>query len=294
MEEGGTNISGDSLVTVRRTMAVLEMLVDADAGLSLSDIAKALDVNKSIALRIVSTLESLNYLYRDSENKRFYASYKISNVGLRLLSRTRLLDQCQPVLRRLAEQTGELVLFSVLDRDGPRWVIAVTGVRRRLQVEPMTSLELHSTATGKAWLATLPDAEVARLLKGRMRPITSNTITDLRRMMEELKAIRETGISFSNQENEVGIASVATGIRPDPDGPYVGFVSITAPLVRASEQDFERYRELVREAAHVLGDSWPLPVIRESSDAAIANEGMRILHSADSNLASAELPKTRR
>jgi IclR family transcriptional regulator, acetate operon repressor len=277
MREEGTETGGDSLVTVSRTMAVLEMLVDADSGLSLSDIAKVLDVNKSIALRITGTLETLGYLYRNPENKRYYASYKISNVGLRLMVRARLLDQCQPVLRRLAEQTGELVLFSVVDGGAPRWVMAVTGMRRRLQVEPMTSLELHSTATGKAWLATLPDAEVSRVLKGRMRPLTPQTITSVRQMMAELKTIRATGISFSNQENEVGIASVATGVRPDPDGPPVGFVSITAPLVRAGEADFARYRELVLDAARELAGAWPLPATREFSDGVSVGPGMRVL-----------------
>ncbi len=277
MKEDGAETGGDSLVTVHRTMAVLEMLVDAGAGLSLSDIAKELDVNKSIALRITTTLENLSYIYRNTENKRFYASYKVSNLGLRLLGRTRLLDQCQPVLRRLAEQTGELVLFSVLDRNVPRWVMAVTGVRRRLQVEPMTSMEVHSTATGKAWLATLPDAEVMRVLKGRMRMITPNTITSMKQMMAELKTIRATGISFSNQENEVGIGSVATAIKQDPKGPPVGFVSITAPLVRAGEADFVRYRTLVAEAARALGESWPLPTTREFSDGVSVGEGMQVL-----------------
>ncbi|MBB3459284.1 DNA-binding IclR family transcriptional regulator [Rhizobium sp. BK313] len=277
MTEGDKDTQLDSLVTVRRTMEVLEMLADADAGLSLSDIAKALDVNKSIALRITTTLETLNYLYRNSENKRFYAGYKISNVGLRLLSRARLIDECQPVLRRLAEQTGELVLFSVLDRDVPRWVLAATGLRRRLQVEPMTSMEIHSTATGKAWLATLPEDEALRRLQGGMRALTAHTITDPDSMIAELRNIRATGISYSNQENEVGIASVATGIRPDPSGPYVGFVSITAPLVRASPEDFERYRQLVQYAAHSLGDRWPLPVTVEFSDGVVLGNGLRVL-----------------
>jgi DNA-binding IclR family transcriptional regulator len=277
MTEGDKDTQLDSLVTVRRTMEVLEMLADADAGLSLSDIAKALDVNKSIALRITTTLETLNYLYRNSENKRFYAGYKISNVGLRLLSRARLIDECQPVLRRLAEQTGELVLFSVLDRDVPRWVLAATGLRRRLQVEPMTSMELHSTATGKAWLATLPEDEALRRLEGGMRALTAHTITDPDSMIAELRNIRATGISYSNQENEVGIASVATGIRPDPSGPYVGFVSITAPLVRASPEDFERYRQLVQDAAQRLGDRWPLPVTVEFSDGVVLEKGLRVL-----------------
>jgi IclR family transcriptional regulator, acetate operon repressor len=250
----------DGLVTVRRTMQVLEMLADADAGLSLSDIAKTLDVNKSIALRIVLTLEEMNYIYRHNENKRFYAGFKISNVGLRILGRTGLIDQCQPVVRRLAEQTGELVLFSVLDAGQPRWVMAATGPRRRLQVEPMTSMEPHSTATGKAWLATLPDEAIARILDGKMQALTPHTITDLGRMMAQIRDIRATGVAFSHQENETGIAAVATAIRRQEAGASVcvGFVSITAPLARATAEDFLRYRDLVLEAARVLGDAWPL------------------------------------
>ncbi len=277
MSDDGVDPQPDSLVTVRRTMAVLEMLADTGAGLSLSDIAKELDVNKSIALRITATLEGMSYIYRNSENRRFYASYKIANVGLRLLGRARLLDQCQPVLRRLAEQTGELVLFAILDRDLPRWVMAVTGVRRRLQVEPMTSMELHSTATGKAWLATLSDAEVTRRLKGRMRPLTAYTITDPKQMLTELRTIRATGISISNQENEVGIASVATGIQPDQSGPYVGFVSITAPLARAGADEFARYRGLVLGAAQALAENWPLPATVMFSDGVTVGEGMQVL-----------------
>jgi DNA-binding IclR family transcriptional regulator len=266
----------DSLVTVQRTIAVLEMLTDSHAGMSISDIAKELDVNKSIALRIVSTLEALNYLYRNSENKRYYAGYKISNLGMRLLGRARLLDECLPILRQLAEQTGELVLFSVLDRDMPRWVLAVTGIRRRLQVEPMTSMELHSTATGKAWLATLTDEEVRQRLQGGMRAVTPYTITDLEKMLIELEGIRQSGISFSNQENETGIASVATGIRRHRTGPYVGFVSVTAPLVRASMEDFDRYRSLIRKAAENLGDRWPLAIAGELSEGAKFGEGTQI------------------
>jgi len=250
----------EGLVTVRRTMMVLEMLADADTGMSLSDIAKGLDVNKSIAQRIVLTLEEMNYIYRHSENRRFYAGFKISNVGFRILGRTGLIDQCEPVVRRLAEQTGELVLFSVIDGGSPRWVMAATGPRRRLQVEPMTSMEYHSTATGKAWLATLPDDVIGHVLKGRMRAMTPYTITDLDRLMEQIREIRRTGFAFSNQENETGIAAVATAIRrkETAEAVCVGFVSITAPLARVTPNDFVRYRAMINDAARALGDAWPL------------------------------------
>jgi IclR family acetate operon transcriptional repressor len=261
-DDAGMDTPTEHLVAVRRTMLVLEMLADAGAGMSLSDIAKELKVNKSIASRIVLTLSDMNYIYRNSENRRFYVGFKICNVGFRILGRAGLADQCEPVLSRLAEQTGELVLFAVLDSGTPRWVMAVTGPRRQLQVVPMTPIEPHSTATGKAWLATLPDEVIAHVLKGRMRALTPYTITDLDQMMRQIHEIRTTGFAFSNQENEVGIAAVATAIRREEAGKSVcvGFVSITAPLYRTTPQDFIRYRDLLQDAARVLGDAWPLSI----------------------------------
>lgn len=265
----------DNLITVRRTMEVLEMLGSAEGGLSLTDIAAALAVNKSIALRLTSTLSDMGYIYRD-RNKRYFATYKVSNMAMRILERTRLVDQCRPALQKLAEQTGELVLLSVVDQGLPRWIMAVPGMRRRLQVEPLPSVELHSTATGKAWLATLSDTAVAKALDGRMQALTPFTITDLDKMLTELAEIRATDISFSNQENEVGIAAVATAIRltAADEARCVGFVSITAPLARTKPADFERYRTLIVETARKLGDAWPVAATAAFSNKVYQSDGV--------------------
>jgi DNA-binding IclR family transcriptional regulator len=256
---------GLGLVTVRRTLAVLEMLADAEGGLSLSEIARRLDVNKNIALRILMTLEEENYLYRHVETKHYFAGFKVSNLGLRVLSRNRLLAQCQPVVRQLAEECGELVLFSVLDKGEPRWVMAAVGRRQRLQVDPVTPLAPHATATGKAWLSTLEDARVGELVQGRMEALTPFTVTTLDALLAQLREIRRTGLALSDQENETGIAAIATPIWA-PAGAAggagrrcVGFVSITAPVSRAGREDFARFGQLLQVNAARLGEAWPLP-----------------------------------
>ncbi len=254
-----------SLVTVRRTLAVLEMLAGADQGLSLSEIARRLDVNKNIALRILTTLEEETYLHRHAETKHYFAGFKVSNLGLRVLSRTRLYQQCQPMVRQLAEECGELVLLSVMDRDEPRWVMAAVGERRRLQVDPVSPLAPHATATGKAWLSTLPDEEVARRVEGRLEPLTPFTVTTLPALLAQLAVARETGVALSDQENETGIAAIATPIwTPDSAAAEarrrcVGFVSITAPVSRASADDFRKFGAMVKAAAARLAEAWPLP-----------------------------------
>jgi DNA-binding IclR family transcriptional regulator len=256
---------GLSLVTVRRTLAVLEMLADAGGGLSLSEIARRLDVNKNIALRILMTLEEENYLHRHAETKHYFAGFKVSNLGLRVLSRNRLHQQCQPMVRQLAEECGELVLLSVMDGEEPRWVMAAVGRRQRLQVDPVTPLAPHATATGKAWLSTLTDAEVARRVEGRLEALTPYTVTTLEALLAQLAEIRRSGLALSNQENETGVAAIASPIwSPDSAAAAagrrcVGFVSITAPVSRATPADFRRFGEMVAACAARLGEAWPLP-----------------------------------
>ena len=256
---------GLSLVTVRRTLAVIEMLADSDSGLSLSDIARRLDVNKNIALRILMTLEEENYLYRHVESKFYFVGFKVSNLGLRVLSRNRLLGQCQPVLRQLADECGELVLFSVIDQGQPRWVMAAVGRRQRLQIDPVTPMAPHATATGKAWLSTLSDEQVAQVVEGKLEALTPFTVTTLPALLVQLADIRRSGRALSDQENEAGIAAIATPIWAGADAGdakarhCVGFISITAPVSRASPEDFRRFGGLVLDRAARLGDSWPLP-----------------------------------
>ena len=165
----------DFLSTVDRAMRVIEFLSDTEEGLSISELARRLGINKSIVFRILNTLESLRYLYQDKETQRYRLTYRISNLALRQLSSTRLLDQCAPVLRELAERTGELARLAIVENDRPVWIHAESGSKRTLGIDPVYGHEvvLHSHATGKALLLTMPDDEIERLLGNK--PLTAYT-----------------------------------------------------------------------------------------------------------------------
>jgi hypothetical protein len=54
-------------------------------------------------------------------------------------------------------------------------------------------LPLHSTANGKALLATLDEAEVRKLLPARLRRLTCHTITSLDVLLAELEKAIDAG-----------------------------------------------------------------------------------------------------
>ena len=265
----------DNLVTVSRTMAIFELLAGKTRGMSLSDIARHLDVNKSIALRILSSLEQTNYVFRSIGTQHYLLTYKVSRIGLNVLVANRFMEQVQPNLRKLADASGELVLLAAVEPHGPQWILAARGDRgRRLQVDPMIQSSLHSTATGKAWLSTLPDREVEQLVGKKLLAATDKTVRTLAALKRQLVEIRTQGFSISDQENEEGIKAISVPIRIDPAANPVGFVSITAPVSRNADRDFDRFRQLLLAAAARLGDTWPP---QEAKDFSSPAGGFQIL-----------------
>ena len=64
-------------------------------------------------------------------------------------------------------------------------------------------------------------------------------------------------------------------IRIDPAGDPVGFVSITAPVSRNADKDFDRFRRLLLAAAASLADTWPPQEAKDFSSPATG--GFQIL-----------------
>jgi IclR family acetate operon transcriptional repressor len=254
----------DYLSTVERAMRIIEYLSDARDGMSVSEIARLLDVNKSIAFRILATLQSLRYVYQDSVTQHYRLTYRISNLALRQLANSRILDQCIAPLRELAESTGELVRLAIIENDRPVWIHSESGVQRRLQVAPTYShdVSLHSHATAKAWLFTLPPEEVDRLIGNkRLKEYTKHTITTLRALKADLTEARSLGFALSYGEHELGVGTVAAPIMVtgvDDIARCVGVISLAAPISRMDRAKFIQVGHQVVDAANHLSEVWPL------------------------------------
>jgi len=184
---------------------------------------------------------------------------------LRQLQQSGLLGQCSSVLEELAERTGELVRLSVVERgEHITWVYAVVGTRRSLRIDPNFNFEvsLHTHATGKAWLMTLPFARVRELLeRDGMATLTENSNTNLDVLERELEVGRKRGFTVTYEENEIGVGAVAAPIVADRlsgGRECVGVISVAAPTNRMKRADIEACGPQAAEAAARLAVMWPL------------------------------------
>jgi hypothetical protein len=155
-----------SATAVERCLSVVEALVDESAGVSLVDLAARLDMPNSAIHRTLAILASRGYVRQDPATQAYALTLRLSTLGFRLLGARHLPDAGQQVLQRLAEQTGEYCRLAVVEGDGLTWISRAQGSTQGLRYEPPMGGEvvLHTTATGKAWLATLPEDEALRLV----------------------------------------------------------------------------------------------------------------------------------
>ena len=263
---GATERPGeDTIVSVERAFEIVTMLADASEGASLAEIARHLDVNKAIALRLLATLEGIGIAWHDDVAQRYNLTYRVSNLGLRQLQRTRLLDQSAAVLKGLAEETGELVRLAVVENgDRITWVYAVSGARRLLQIDPNYGLDayLHTTAIGKAWLATLPfETALKYMLRQGIEPMTKHTKVTPKAIRAELEATRKRGYATSFEETALGVIAIAAPIMVtalNGARECVGAVSLAAPTNRMNARELVACSPQLLATVERLAQIWPL------------------------------------
>lgn len=259
--------TGGGVLAIARALQVIEILAEASGGLSLSELARRLDVNKQVAIRITESLEGAGFIFRQPASDLLFLSYRVCNIGERMLHSARLLEQCSAVLRRLADQTGELARLALVEQEDLFWVLAAASQKRMLQINPLYTpgIKLHGTATGKAWLSTMPDARVRAILTRRkLATWTPNTMTDMGRILADLAEVRRRGWATSIEESEPGVSAVAapiTIVDLDRRTRCVGVISLAAPTSRMEGDALSAAARLVADAARRAGQMWPITTI---------------------------------
>lgn len=252
-------------------MEALQLLADAPTGMTVLQLATTLKVEKSVASRLLATLMSDGYLVRDADTERYQLSLKLMSIAFRQADRLGFPRRCQPILLRLSDQIRELVQLSAVDRD-QLLLVANSQPQRRLTVLPNlgSNVVSHATASGKVWLASLPDEEATKIaLRRGLSRLTDRTITKLDALLDELARVRTTGYAVAEGEFEEGVNAIAYAVGAKRFGKVVGTIAISAPAARADRKHLAEIAPILEAAAADLEAVWPMDVARVSDGQSI-------------------------
>ncbi|MFM2302494.1 MAG: hypothetical protein RLZZ84_2230 [Pseudomonadota bacterium] len=235
-----------------RTLDIIEFVVAHPQGPIAQDIAAALEIPVSSLSYLLSTLLERGYLIR--EGRRYRAGPGLARFAVAPHALT-LAERVEPLVKLLRSELDETASFMV--RTGWEIEALVTegsGQALRYAIERGHRKPLHSLAAGKAVLATLPEAELARYFAECPRPrFTQHTIVDEAPLRAELEQIRREGIAEAHEQDTKGICGLACPAWLD--GQVVGAFAVAIPEVRFDPQIAQKARTALGRAAASLAGS---------------------------------------
>ena len=226
---------------LERSFKVLEHLAAHPEGEAVSALASAMEMPLSATHRLLAELIRCGYVRQDQSHGDYMLTIKLVSLGLGFLSASGIVDIAQPLLDRLAVDSGELVRLGVVDGDALTFVAKAQGATRGLRYDPDMglSVNLSCSSAGHAWLSTMTDERALALVSaqgfGKPEDFGPRAPTSVKALLAYLEAARERGFSMIVEVFAPAMTAMAAPIR-NGAGNVVGVVTIAGPMVRLTEE----------------------------------------------------------
>lgn len=215
----------DFLEALARGLGVIEAFNRDRRAMSLSDIARLVNLPRASARRTLLTLVHLGHA--ETDGRLFRLTPRILRLAGAYLSSNAVSGILQPALERLSGELNEACSAAV--RDGDEVImIAHASPNRVLTVSAQIGFRLPalSTSLGRVLLAALDDDALDTFLAQTKVPkLTSTTVTDRKKLRSLILKTRAEGFSLVDQEAEAGFRSISVPLSRR-DGKVVAALNV--------------------------------------------------------------------
>lgn len=244
--------SGARLSSVTSALRLLKAFSAEEPELGITELGRRLQVAKSTAHRLASTLVAEGFLEQNAADGRYRLGLSLFALGTLVRRRMDVTREAKPYLDQLRDQTNETVHLAVLDGSN---IVYLFNIESRQAIRMHSYLGVHMpafcTSEGRALLAFSPPAVVARVLREQLAPRTSHTVTDAKRLRVLLDQVRRDGHALDDEESECGMRSIAAPVF-DASGAVVAAVGMGGPVQRLTRKALRAFTPLVIETATVI------------------------------------------
>ena len=228
--------------TVRKALAILDSFTKDNQAQGVTDIARRLELHKSTVHGILKALTAENYLIFDHGTRKYALGFKLLELGGRITYGRDLRDIALPVMQKLSQICDEDTTLNIRI-EGHRVCTAIAESQSFVRhIIPIgKALPLHCSAAGKVLLAYLEPQEIGAIIDTYgLKRFTANTITNKKRLLAELEAVKSNGYGQSRNEYGKDAAALAFPVF-NGHGTVVAALSIQTTISRLNEASQGRF-----------------------------------------------------
>jgi DNA-binding IclR family transcriptional regulator len=235
----------------RRVLALM-LAFSADKNtLTARDLAAATGIALPSVYRYITLLRETGLLAGD-ERGTYRLSARLIGLARAAEAAESIIDVAEPVMRRLAAETGETVILVRLIGRTAVCVHRVQSAQRlRISFEPGQPLPLDRGASSRMLLAGLP----AEQRREYLAPLAERDPEAAARLESKVAQAARDGYAISEQEFEAGVFAVAAPVFQGKR--TIAVITVPSPLVRAPAELREKILDQVRLAAQGINEGLP-------------------------------------
>lgn len=243
--------------TTQRTVEILKLVSKNPEGITLDDICEKMDLPKTSAYDIVTTLAEMGMVNVDrGQRQRYTIGLMAYRIGINYTNNLDFISVIEPELKAFAKEVGKTVFFGVRSDHDVVYICKAEPENPIITTATVgTKNPMYCTSLGKAILAYSDDETREQVMNRiKFRKNTEKTILDKEALAAELEKVREQGYALDAREMEDHMECVGSPVF-GPDGSVIGAISVSS-LYKPTE-DYEHLGRLVsaksREVSKLLG-----------------------------------------
>ena len=231
--------------TLARGLHILELLAASESGLTTTELANQLRVDKGGMSRLMHTLVKYRFAERDEKTRRYHLGMRVQELGRQAGQHASLRELSEPYLQQLGAATGENAHVAVY---APPQALIIADVPSTAPLRVVGEIgrrtPLHCSAIGKCLLAF---CEIP--LPTQFNRFTERTIMSQADLVEDLDTVRQLGYAVDAEELTLGVYGIATSIR-NREGRTIAAMGLSGPSVRLTGETIPQLAELLMKVAY--------------------------------------------
>ena len=214
-----------------RVLDILELLSNSEEGMTLTELAKALNAPKSSIMPLVHTMTARNFIYMQKDTLRYHIGVATYSVGVAYNNRKASLQFIQQEMNNITALSNET-------KDSPQPIRLMSSVGKQLP--------LYCTGLGRALLAYKSEEEIRSLFPEVLTAYTPHTIVTINDLLKELELTRQRGYAVEREETNLMVNCIAVSL--DYNNAPIAALSISIPTFRISESKEKEAVQILWEA----------------------------------------------
>ena len=224
--------------TLVKAIEIFDLLLKKRDSVDVHELAGSLHMPKSTAYAYLAFLKDKGFFTVTDQHGKYRLGLRFLDYASIVRNQIQLSSIAFPPMRDLSKSLQDTVILTGR-RGGYSYMIEKVeqGVGLVYMRHIGDRRPLYCGASFKIHLAHMKESEVDQYLRDTpLKSYTKNTITNRKRLLEDLEKIRNRGYAFSNQEIDVGASGVAAPIRNN-EGEVVACICVVGPTNRINNKN---------------------------------------------------------